>query len=118
MPTCAGLCFFFFSSRRRHTRCGRDWSSDVCSSDLGVGDRRARPTREMGYEAAARAVAGAVAEGSVGAGAGASVGKIHGIARAMRGGIGSASVRLGEIVVGALVAVKAPSAAAEPPTRA
>src|SRR6266699_867314 len=28
---------FFFSSRRRHTRCGRDWSSDVCSSDLGIG---------------------------------------------------------------------------------
>src|SRR2546422_1050240 len=27
--------FFFFSSRRRHTRCSRDWSSDVCSSDLG-----------------------------------------------------------------------------------
>src|SRR5690554_7533055 len=32
------LCFFFFSSRRRHTRCGRDWSSDVCSSDLNVND--------------------------------------------------------------------------------
>src|SRR2546429_4237408 len=37
--TCAGarargLLFFFFSSRRRHTRCSRDWSSDVCSSDL------------------------------------------------------------------------------------
>src|SRR5215813_14509522 len=31
------MCFFFFSSRRRHTRCGRDWSSDVCSSDLGAG---------------------------------------------------------------------------------
>src|SRR5215813_15225864 len=31
--------FFFFSSRRRHTRCGRDWSSDVCSSDLGPGGR-------------------------------------------------------------------------------
>src|SRR3989442_2812430 len=29
------LTIFFFSSRRRHTRCGRDWSSDVCSSDLG-----------------------------------------------------------------------------------
>src|SRR2546429_2993091 len=28
------LFFFFFSSRRRHTRCSRDWSSDVCSSDL------------------------------------------------------------------------------------
>src|SRR5215472_14016014 len=30
------LCFFFFSSRRRHTRCLSDWSSDVCSSDLGT----------------------------------------------------------------------------------
>src|SRR2546429_8449260 len=28
------MVFFFFSSRRRHTRCSRDWSSDVCSSDL------------------------------------------------------------------------------------
>src|SRR5204862_5138977 len=31
----AVMCFFFFSSRRRHTRSLRDWSSDVCSSDLG-----------------------------------------------------------------------------------
>src|SRR5690606_39578813 len=31
------LLFFFFSSRRRHTRFSRDWSSDVCSSDLGTG---------------------------------------------------------------------------------
>src|SRR5690554_5539935 len=30
------MFFFFFSSRRRHTRCGRDWSSDVCSSDLNI----------------------------------------------------------------------------------
>src|SRR5438128_10449474 len=40
--------FFFFSSRRRHTRCYRDWSSDVCSSDLGGSPRataaRARPS--------------------------------------------------------------------------
>src|SRR5438105_6657729 len=36
MP-CYHLCFFFFSSRRRHTRSTRDWSSDVCSSDLAVG---------------------------------------------------------------------------------
>src|SRR5215813_7517689 len=41
--------FFFFSSRRRHTRCGRDWSSDVCSSDL---DRLGIPTKEV-LEAAA-----------------------------------------------------------------
>src|SRR6266498_4273152 len=32
------MVFFFFSSRRRHTRCGRDWSSDVCSSDLKTTD--------------------------------------------------------------------------------
>src|SRR2546429_1752079 len=32
-----GCVSFFFSSRRRHTRCSRDWSSDVCSSDLAVG---------------------------------------------------------------------------------
>src|SRR5690554_7810159 len=34
----ASFFFFFFSSRRRHTRCGRDWSSDVCSSDLQLGN--------------------------------------------------------------------------------
>src|SRR2546429_1455220 len=35
-----GVRYFFFSSRRRHTRCSRDWSSDVCSSDLRVPGRR------------------------------------------------------------------------------
>src|SRR6266699_7336606 len=34
------MAFFFFSSRRRHTRCGRDWSSDVCSSDLVQSQRK------------------------------------------------------------------------------
>jgi len=86
--------------------------------DLSVGDGRARPTREMGYEAAARAVASPVAEGSVGAGAGASVGKVYGIARAMRGGIGSVSVRLGEVIVGALVAVNAVGDVRDPDTGA
>src|SRR2546422_8071392 len=33
-PASDVVAFFFFSSRRRHTRCSRDWSSDVCSSDL------------------------------------------------------------------------------------
>src|SRR5690554_7554554 len=37
--------FFFFSSRRRHTRCGRDWSSDVCSSDLRPAAARERRPR-------------------------------------------------------------------------
>lgn len=75
--------------------------------DLGVGDGRVRPSAEMGYDAAARATTGPVTQGSVGAGTGASVGKLWGLARAMRGGIGSASVRCGSAVVGALVAVNA-----------
>src|SRR5437899_4680143 len=40
--------FFFFSSRRRHTRCLSDWSSDVCSSDLPVAYRDTRATRRCG----------------------------------------------------------------------
>jgi L-aminopeptidase/D-esterase-like protein len=77
----------------------------ACLFDLSVGDGRVRPTREMGYAAAASAATGPVAEGNVGAGTGASVGKLYSIARAMRGGIGTASVRLGAATVGALVAV-------------
>lgn len=83
--------------------------------DLNVGDGTARPTREMGY-AAARAASTAVAEGSVGAGTGASVGKLHGIARAMRGGVGTASTRVDGLVVGALVAVNAVGDVRDPET--
>src|SRR3712207_8695822 len=46
-----GCCFFFFSSRRRHTRYWRNWSSDVCSSDLGAfrvtQTRSAKPVTEL-----------------------------------------------------------------------
>src|SRR3989449_4457916 len=42
--------FFFFSSRRRHTRCSRDWSSDVCSSDLGALPSRRSPASRDGPE--------------------------------------------------------------------
>src|SRR3712207_7934631 len=38
IPTVGSALLFFFSSRRRHTRYWRDWSSDVCSSDLGNGN--------------------------------------------------------------------------------
>src|SRR5215813_15046251 len=41
--------FFFFSSRRRHTRCGRDWSSDVCSSDLDSRILLTNLTEECGF---------------------------------------------------------------------
>src|SRR2546422_6110806 len=40
--------FFFFSSRRRHTRCSRDWSSDVCSSDLAGDPEAVELVREAG----------------------------------------------------------------------
>jgi L-aminopeptidase/D-esterase-like protein len=86
--------------------------------DLNVGDGRVRPTREMGYAAAAAAAAGPFAEGSVGAGTGASVGKLYGIGRAMRGGIGSASAEAGEATVGALVAVNAVGDVRDPVTGA
>jgi L-aminopeptidase/D-esterase-like protein len=76
--------------------------------DLVVGSHEARPDPEMGYEAAASAKSGDFAQGSVGAGTGATVGKVLGMERAMKGGLGSASVRLdGGLVVGALAAVNA-----------
>jgi L-aminopeptidase/D-esterase-like protein len=76
--------------------------------DLVVGSPAARPGPEMGYEAASAAKSGDFAQGSVGAGTGATVGKVLGMERAMKGGVGSASVWLdGGLVVGALAAVNA-----------
>ena len=86
--------------------------------DLNVGDPKARPTREMGYAAAAAAAPGPVIEGSVGAGTGASVGKLFGVARAMRGGIGTASARVDDAVVGALLVVNAVGDVRDPDTGA
>jgi L-aminopeptidase/D-esterase-like protein len=84
--------------------------------DLSVGDSRSRPTREMGYAAAAAAAPGPMPEGNVGAGTGASVGKLYGLERGMRGGIGSASVRAGDATVGALVAVNSVGDVRDPDT--
>lgn len=84
--------------------------------DLTVGDHRARPTRAMGYQACLNAKAGPIEEGSVGAGTGATVGKLFGIARAMKGGVGSASTKVGDIMVGALVAVNAVGDVRDPET--
>src|SRR5256884_7259870 len=47
---CVFICFFFFSSRRRHTRCSRDWSSDVCSSDLKSEIPLERAVRDLADE--------------------------------------------------------------------
>lgn len=75
--------------------------------DLGVGDHRVRPDAAAGYKACEAASTSPPAEGSVGAGAGATVGKLYGMARAMKGGVGTAAVKVGKVTVGALVAVNA-----------
>ncbi len=75
--------------------------------DLWVGDPRFRPDAEAGHAACAAASTAAPAMGNVGAGTGASVGKLFGFERAMRGGIGTASLSVAGFTVGALVAVNA-----------
>jgi L-aminopeptidase/D-esterase-like protein len=75
--------------------------------DLWLGDARIRPDAATGYAACQAASAHPPAQGNHGAGLGATVGKLFGIARACKGGIGSASLRLGRFTVGALVAVNA-----------
>jgi L-aminopeptidase/D-esterase-like protein len=86
--------------------------------DLGFGgDPKIRPTADCGYRAAGAATAGAVAEGNVGAGAGATVGKMGGARRAMKGGVGTASVSLPDgLVVGAIAAVNAVGDVIDPTT--
>lgn len=81
----------------------------VCAAaifDLPVGAHDAYPNAEMG-RTAAEAADTQVLEGSVGAGMGATVAKFAGFDRATKAGIGTASVRVGELVVGALVVVNA-----------
>ena len=76
-----------------------------------------RPGPECGYEAATGATTGAVAEGSVGAGAGATVGKMRGGGSAMKGGLGTASITLASgLVVGAIVVVNAVGDIIDPAT--
>jgi L-aminopeptidase/D-esterase-like protein len=73
--------------------------------DLSIGKSDVRPTREMGEAAAAQASTEAVAEGCVGAGTGAVVGRVRGMSHAMKGGIGSSTVSLpGGVLVSALIA--------------
>jgi len=75
--------------------------------DFGIGDFRIRPDQRMGFQACLNA-SKKVEEGSVGVGTGATVGKLFGIERAMKGGVGTSSI-LGPrgLIVGALVVVNA-----------
>jgi L-aminopeptidase/D-esterase-like protein len=75
--------------------------------DLEVGRADRRPDREMGYAACQSASAAPPEQGRVGAGTGATVGKLMGMAHAMPGGVGAASVKTGGVTVAALVAVNA-----------
>jgi L-aminopeptidase/D-esterase-like protein len=84
--------------------------------DLLIGNATIRPDAAAGYRACELASARAPAEGNVGAGAGAVVGKIFGIERAMKGGIGTASVTVEGITVGALVACNALGDVIDPDT--
>jgi L-aminopeptidase/D-esterase-like protein len=76
--------------------------------DLGIGRADVRPDANMGYKACQNASSERPAEGNVGAGAGATVGKILGMGQAMKSGIGTASMAIGGgVVVGAIMAVNA-----------
>src|SRR5579863_9841025 len=86
--------------------------------DLELGDSKIRPTAESGYKACQAATSERVMEGNVGAGAGATIGKLFGPKQSMKSGLGSASVRVGNtgIVVGAIVAVNAVGDVVDPKT--
>lgn len=86
--------------------------------DLGVGDPKIRPNAESGYKACESAASGIVAEGNVGAGAGATVGKMFGMEQAMKSGLGTASIRIPktDVVVAAIVAVNAVGDVVDPAT--
>ena len=84
--------------------------------DLLVGDMRIRPDAVAGYAACAAASDVDPAEGNVGAGAGAVVGKVFGIQHAMKGGVGTASVTVDGVTVGALIACNALGDVIDPDT--
>ncbi len=81
--------------------------STSCLFDLQIGDTHVRPDAEMGYAACLAAELNEPREGNVGAGTGATVGKYKGISSMMKSGIGMYAVQLGNLKVGALVAVNA-----------
>jgi L-aminopeptidase/D-esterase-like protein len=91
----------------------------VCGAvlfDLTVGDHRIRPDREMGYRACLNAGKKPLRQGSVGAGTGATVGKILGMERAMKSGLGSYALQVEGLQVGALVAVNCLGDVVDPQT--
>ena len=113
LPASGGVLRFF-----EERKVGFDWGTpdvripivvSAVIDDLAVGDPRIRPDGDAAYQACAAATPAAFAEGNVGAGAGATVGKMHrgrGFS-GMKGGLGTASLTLGDVVIGALAVVNA-----------
>ena len=80
----------------------------VCGAvlfDLTIGDHRVRPDKEMGYQACLNAGNTECRQGNIGAGTGATVGKIHGMKHAMKSGLGCYALQVDVLKIGALVAV-------------
>ena len=113
LPSSAGVLRFC-----EERKIGFDWGTPTLRipiivgaviDDLAVGDPHIRPDSEAAYKACVSASSGPVAEGNVGVGAGATVGKMHrgrGLG-GMKGGLGTASVKLGDVVISALAVVNA-----------
>ena len=80
---------------------------ESCLFDLNVASHRVRPDKKMGYEACIQSEQNKPVMGNVGAGTGASVGKLGGIQTAMKAGLGMYAVQLGDLKIGAIVAVNA-----------
>lgn len=122
LPASGGVLRFF-----EERKVGFDWGTpdvripivvSAVIDDLAVGDARIRPDAEAAYQACAAASTTAVAEGNVGAGAGATIGKMH-LSRGfggMKGGLGTASLTLGDVVIGALAVVNAAGDVLDPHT--
>jgi len=113
LPAAGGVLRFL-----EERKVGFDWGTpdlripivvSAVIDDLAVGDPHIRPDVDAAYKACASASAGPVVEGNVGAGAGATVGKMHrsrGFG-GMKGGLGTSSLRIGDVVIGALAVVNA-----------
>lgn len=90
----------------------------VCGAvlfDLAIGDSKVRPDKKMGYQACLNA-GKENPQGNVGAGTGATVGKIMGMDRAMKSGLGSYALHIGELKVGAIVALNSLGSIIDPQT--
>ena len=117
LAACDGVVRYL-SERRIGLHTGQAWIPIIGAAglyDLAVGDPQARPDAAAGYAACVDARAARVAEGSVGAGTGATVGKALGMEHCMKGGLGIATVALArDIAVRAIVAVNAFGEIVEP----